>query len=113
VARLSVHGRQALDHAHSHVGEYRAFLDLYDALDLPFSFDADIQEQIFQGLIDIDEANLCNKLTLFAAMNRSGLFIVDSEFAPPPLFYRANIQLGIDEMAIHIARRFDGSAGLP
>ncbi|SEM21299.1 hypothetical protein SAMN04515666_108190 [Bosea lupini] len=112
LARLSAGGREALDRAISWGGEYGAFLDLYDALDLPFSFDESIQEEIFRGLIDVAEANICNKLALFAAMNRSKLFVVDSDFAPPSLFGRADIQLGIDEMAVRIVRRFDATAGV-
>ena len=112
LARLSARGRKALNHVLGCIGEYGAFLDLHDALDLPFSFDTQIQEQVFQGLIDVDAANLCNKFALFAAMNRSGLFIIDSDFATPSLFYRADIQLGIDEMADQITRRFDDTAGV-
>jgi len=110
LASLSTRGHQALNHVLGHFGEYYTFLELYDALDLPFSFDEDVQEEVFRGLIDVDEANRCNKLALFAAMNRSGLFIVDSDFALPSLFHRADIQLGIDEMADQIARRFDSTA---
>jgi hypothetical protein len=105
-ATLSAAGREAFDRVIDCFGEFGAFLELFDAFARPFSFDDDVQEQILQGLVAVDEANHCNKLALFSALNRSGLFLIESDFLPPPLFSRADIQDGIDQLAGEIARAY-------
>eukprot|EP01042_Synura_sphagnicola_P010575 gene10575-13562_t len=44
------------------------------------------------------------------ALNRSGLFLIESDFPIPSLFFRVDIQRGIDKLADKIARSYDCDA---
>lgn len=108
-ATLSEYGRDLIDRYVGHVGVDVAFSMLDAALMECFAFDRDIQRQIWQGSVNIEEANLCKKLALFEAAHRSGLLITGNNFSIPPLFYRKDIQKGINRMASDVNKFFEWS----
>jgi hypothetical protein len=105
-ARLSDDGRRAFDREVAEFGFIISISSLYYALQSPVSFDYKVQKQVWRGLLDCVEANLCRRLALFEALNRSGLFLIGTDFSLPPLFFRDDVQRGIDKLAYKIARSY-------
>lgn len=105
-AKLTTRGRSVLDLEIEHFGIDRSLYSFYIVLMSPFAFDKTIQRQVWRGRIDCSEANFCRRMALFEALNRTGLFLIENDFPPPPLFERADIQDGIDRLAGEIARAY-------